>query len=126
MNTQRLSRKNNRDEILRIFQHLVWNTWTPSGNPDDDLNDDNETLNYWIKKFSEEWGEVNGKLARNQRGDGNFTDAQISEELGDVLFALTAIAQYYGKSLEDLMVVSYNKVEDRRLQGKIAGTGDSR
>lgn len=47
------------------------------------------------------------------------TEEQILDELGDVLWYVTIIAQKEGSSLEEIMKLNYNKLELRALNGKV-------
>ncbi len=50
----------------------------------------------------------------------------ISEELGDVLWYLSALASDLNMSLDTIARVNINKLKDRKERGKIKGEGDGR
>lgn len=67
------------------------------------------------------------KLQRNKNGKINQTDIQeLSKELGDVLWYLSAIAHYLGVSLDDLAQQNLDKLFDRKARGVIKSKGDNR
>jgi len=67
------------------------------------------------------------KLQRNKDGKINQTDVQeLSKELGDVLWYLSAIAHYLGVSLDDLAQQNLDKLFDRKARGVIKSKGDNR
>lgn len=67
------------------------------------------------------------KLQRNKDGRINQTDVQeLSKELGDVLWYLSAIAHYLGVSLDDLAQQNLEKLFDRKARGVIKSKGDNR
>jgi NTP pyrophosphatase (non-canonical NTP hydrolase) len=98
----------------------------------------NETAIYapkWVVVYpalglASEAGEVAGKVKKFIRDDrGKFTDArrfQIRDELGDVLWYLTALAGDLGFDLEDIAKRNLHKLEKRQAENKIKGDGDNR
>ena len=48
------------------------------------------------------------------------------KELGDVVFYATAIANAYKSSLKEVIEVNMDKLNNRKRQGKIKGSGDNR
>jgi len=52
--------------------------------------------------------------------------ANLSKELGDVLWFVASIAHYYGFSLHDIAEANINKLEDRKKRNVIGGSGDKR
>lgn len=74
------------------------------------------------------------KLIRDQRmlpeaklnEMGSEQQAEIINELGDVLWYITRLAAEMGVGLEDVMVANYKKLSSRYRRGKITGSGDNR
>ena len=73
----------------------------------------------------EEVGELHGKVKRMLR-DGTFDEEAILNESGDVLFYNTAIANYFGSDLQDLIRMNMYKLNSRAARGVIKGSGDNR
>lgn len=77
-----------------------------------------------------EAGEVQGKVKKVLRDkDGNFDDESkkaIADELGDVLWYLTAVADDLGFSLDTIAQMNITKLTSRRERGVIKGSGDNR
>lgn len=67
--------------------------------------------------FSSECGEVMSERQREVRKKENRS-SEIVDELSDVLWYITVIANKRGLSLAELMLHSINKLEDRALNGK--------
>lgn len=52
--------------------------------------------------------------------------ANIEKELGDLLWHVAALAEYYDIRLSTVMEENISKLESRKLRGKIGGSGDTR
>lgn len=80
--------------------------------------------------LAEEAGEVNGKIKRHFRGDGNFDNPKNREaallECGDTLWYLTALAQAIGSNLQEIVDLNIKKLTTRHAEGKVLGSGDKR
>jgi NTP pyrophosphatase (non-canonical NTP hydrolase) len=76
----------------------------------------------------EECGEVAGVFKRLFRGDYELDVAgqKLAAELGDVLWYVAGIAKDNDWRLSDIMTANLDKLESRKLRGKILGSGDSR
>lgn len=72
-----------------------------------------------------ESGEVAEKVKKIIR-DGTIDVNMITKELGDVLFYVTALGNYFGVDLETIMHNNIRKLEDRKARNVIQGSGDSR
>ena len=73
-----------------------------------------------------ETGEVAEKIKKSIR-DGNKIDkTEIGKELGDVLYYLTRIGEYFGLTLEEIAGMNIKKLVDRERRGTIRGSGDNR
>tara|TARA_R110002012_G_scaffold54244_5_gene139165 strand:- start:243 stop:569 length:327 start_codon:yes stop_codon:yes gene_type:complete len=72
-----------------------------------------------------EAGEVAEKIKKVVR-DKEFSKVEVEKELGDVLFYVTALANYIGTDLQTVATVNLAKLHDRRDRNKIHGSGDNR
>lgn len=64
-----------------------------------------------------------------EEGTDSITDAikpDIKAELGDVLWYITALAQEFDLSLEEIMEYNMEKLLDRRNRNVLGGSGDNR
>lgn len=86
--------------------------------------------------LSEEAGEVIGKISKLMRvqgsewrdtalGDPN-TRGDLIKEMGDVLWALSALAEDLGMDLSEVAEENLRKLAARKARGTIAGSGDNR
>ena len=73
-----------------------------------------------------EAGEVAEKIKKLIRDSSRFTDEGIMKELGDVVFYATALANIYGKGLNEVLELNIAKLDDRQKRGKLKGSGDNR
>lgn len=77
-----------------------------------------------------EAGEVQGKIKKVLRDNGGVFDSEnkgkIADELGDVLWYLTATADDIGYTLEEIALMNIKKLTSRRERGVISGSGDDR
>ncbi len=77
-----------------------------------------------------ESGEVADKIKKIQRNKDSQLSAEdtieISKELGDVLWYLSAIAHYLDLSLDDVAERNLAKLFDRKARGVIKSSGDNR
>lgn len=72
-----------------------------------------------------EAGEVAEKIKKGIRDDVIDVTAVI-KELGDVLFYITALANYFGHSLDSVVEMNMEKLLERKRKGTIQGSGDNR
>lgn len=94
-------------------------------------NDDNfKTLMALVLGLSGETGEVTEKFKKFVRDqDGLMTFEQTHEvmkELGDVLWYVTLLAEFFDYSLESVAKLNINKLESRKKRNKLSGSGDNR
>lgn len=86
--------------------------------------------NYCITGLAGEAGEVSnkwGKIIRDREGMPNSEDVtEISKELGDVLWFLARTADELGLSLEVIAQQNLAKLQKRKADGKLSGSGDNR
>lgn len=73
-----------------------------------------------------EAGEVAEKIKKLIRDSNRFTDEDILKEVGDVVFYATALANIYGKGLQEVMELNIKKLDDRQKRGTLKGSGDDR
>jgi|TARA_R110002126_G_scaffold273258_1_gene417766 NTP pyrophosphatase (non-canonical NTP hydrolase) len=73
-----------------------------------------------------EAGEVAEKIKKLIRDDTRFSNAEIIKELGDVVFYVTALANYYGSTLDDVLETNVEKLNSREKRGTLGGSGDNR
>jgi NTP pyrophosphatase (non-canonical NTP hydrolase) len=73
-----------------------------------------------------EAGEVAEKIKKLIRDSSRFTNEEIMKELGDVVFYATALANIYGKGLNEVLELNIAKLDDRQKRGKLKGSGDNR
>lgn len=73
-----------------------------------------------------EAGEVAEKIKKLIRDDKRFSNAEIIKELGDVVFYVTALANYYGSTLDDVLETNVEKLNSREERGTLGGSGDNR
>ena len=73
-----------------------------------------------------ESGEIAEKIKKLLRDNTKVEDQDIIKELGDVAFYLTALANYFGSSLEEVLQVNMIKLDDRQERGVLKGSGDNR
>jgi len=78
--------------------------------------------------LSGEAGEVAEKVKKYFRDDdeSDLDKEGLIKELGDVLFYVTALANYIGSDLQTVMNTNIRKLHDRLERNKIQGSGDNR
>jgi NTP pyrophosphatase (non-canonical NTP hydrolase) len=90
------------------------------------ITKDQERLIENILGLVGEAGEVAEKIKKLIRDKSKVTNEDILKELGDVLFYTTALANIYGRGLQDVMKLNISKLDDRQRRGKLTGSGDNR
>ncbi len=87
-------------------------------------------LSYVAMGLAGEAGEFANKVKKLIRDNqGHLTDSmaqELSEELGGVLWYTSQAAKELGKTLESIAQENLEILNDRRLRGKIQGSGDDR
>jgi len=73
-----------------------------------------------------EAGEVAEKIKKLLRDKTRFSPEEIIKELGDVVFYATALANYYGAGLQEVLDRNIDKLDSREARGVIKGSGDNR
>lgn len=72
-----------------------------------------------------EAGEVAEKIKKYYR-DGVSNEEDIIKELGDVLFYVAALSNFFDSDLSEVALKNLEKLKDRKARGKIKGSGDDR
>lgn len=84
-------------------------------------------LPYLTAGLAGEAGEVCGKISKIFREDPKKpTDEDIALELGDVVYMVDALAEYFGYTLEEIIKMNQSKLEKRLERNTIKGSGDTR
>ncbi len=77
-----------------------------------------------------EAGEFAEKVKKVFRdNDGEFTEehiAQITQEMGDVLWYLAVMADYFDVPLQDIADHNVTRLKDRKKRNQLHGSGDNR
>ena len=73
-----------------------------------------------------ESGEVAEKIKKLIRDSSRFSNEEIMKELGDVVFYATALANIYGRGLQEILELNIQKLDDRQKRNKLRGSGDNR
>ena len=68
-----------------------------------------------------EAGEVAEKIKKLIRDSSRFSNQDIVKELGDVVFYATALANYFESSLEEVIELNVDKLDDRQARGVLGG-----
>ncbi len=72
----------------------------------------------WAMGLAEESGEVIQLIRKEMYNFKPIDQAQIKSELGDVLWNLTALADYYNLTLEEIAAENINKLTHRHTEKK--------
>jgi NTP pyrophosphatase (non-canonical NTP hydrolase) len=73
-----------------------------------------------------EAGEVAEKIKKVIRDGVKVQPVEVIKELGDVVFYVTALANYLGFNLQDVIDMNRSKLDDREARGVLKGSGDNR
>jgi NTP pyrophosphatase (non-canonical NTP hydrolase) len=84
-----------------------------------------QALDYLIHGLTSEAGEVAGKRKKQLR-DGNVSNSQILAEVGDVLWYVAEICSLFDLPLSGLAAINMAKLDQRKQDGKLHGSGDNR
>lgn len=94
------------------------------------VDDKKDELFLLMLGLSGEVGEVSEKvkkIVRDHAGDFSKLDLDnFSKELGDVLWYLAVIADYFGIPFDDIGTKNIEKLASRLERGKLSGSGDNR
>lgn len=77
-----------------------------------------------------ETGEIADKFKKIYRDNDSKMSAEqledMKKELGDVLWYVAVVAEYLDLELQDVANVNIQKLMDRKVRGKVGGSGDNR
>ena len=89
-----------------------------------------ENMSYPTLGLCGEAGEIANKVKKIYRDhDGVLTDEYrqiLSDELGDCLWYVAAIASELGTTLGKVAMDNVNKLADRKIRNQLGGDGDNR
>jgi NTP pyrophosphatase (non-canonical NTP hydrolase) len=87
-----------------------------------------KSMEYMLLGLTNEAGEAAGKYKKVLRGDTNLGQVKsvLADELGDVLWYLSATAELLGIPLDDIAQRNLDKLFDRKERGVLQGCGDTR
>ncbi len=92
--------------------------------------DRKDQLFYLTLGMCGEAGEVAEKIKKIVRDhDGDFSKldrSDLTKELGDVLWYVTVLADYFDITLDDVASTNIAKLASRLERGKLHGSGDNR
>ncbi len=71
-------------------------------------------------------GKVAERIKKHIRDGATINEKEIKYELGDVVFYITAIANYFDTNLQEIININVDKLEDRASRGVLQGSGDNR
>lgn len=107
---------------LDDYQKLALRTARPKDAPDE--------VFHLLLGLSGEAGEIAEKakkIVRDNNSDFTTFDlVDLKKELGDVLWHIAVLANYFDISLEDIGKTNIEKLASRLERGVIAGSGDNR
>ena len=90
------------------------------------LTSGEKRLNENLLGLSAEVGEVHSKVQKSIRDNTEVIHKEIMKELGDVVFYATALANIYGRGLQEVLQLNIEKLDDRQKRNKLRGSGDNR
>lgn len=90
------------------------------------LTEGQERLQENLLGLSAEVGEVHSKVQKSIRDNTEVVHKEIMKELGDVVYYATALANIYGRGLQEVLQLNIEKLDDRQKRGKLRGSGDNR
>ena len=73
-----------------------------------------------------EVGELMNKLKKVVRDDAELDKADLTAEMGDILWYLAVLAADLDISLQVAAEINLEKLKDRQQRGKLQGNGDNR
>lgn len=85
-----------------------------------------KSLVYLVTGLGGEAGELQSIYAKWVRDGGRLDVTNVKKELGDILWFVSAIAEYCCIDLDDVAQANIDKLESRKQRGTIGGSGDER
>jgi NTP pyrophosphatase (non-canonical NTP hydrolase) len=73
-----------------------------------------------------EAGEVAEKVKKSYRDNEIINPQDMAKELGDVLYYIARIAEYFDYTLSEIAEMNIEKLASRQKRNKISGSGDYR
>lgn len=73
-----------------------------------------------------ETGEVAEKIKKLYRDNSYPSKEALEKELGDVLFYLTSLANFFDLELKEIITKNVSKLTSRKERGVLQGAGDDR
>ena len=80
---------------------------------------------YAVLNLSGEVGELHSLLAKEIR-DGKLDQDLVKKELGDILWCLAAVVGDFGFTLEEVAKANLTKLQKRKKDNTLTGSGDNR
>ena len=92
------------------------------------IYDSNDAYEYTIMGLCSEAGEVAGKFKKFLRDGTSWEELikDMTKELGDVLWYVDRIADEFNISVADILSANIEKLEARKLNDTLGGSGDNR
>lgn len=92
------------------------------------IYDPNDAFEYTILGLCSEAGEVAGKYKKFLRDDTDWETLRedIAKELGDVMWYVDRIADEFGLSLISILEANVAKLQARKANNALTGSGDER
>lgn len=84
------------------------------------------TEEYALLGLAGEVGELYSLVAKAIRDDNPFSDDIIKKELGDILWFVAAISKDLGFTLDEVAQTNIDKLQKRKYNNSITGSGDDR
>ena len=112
----------NKGMNLSDYQQLALRTAAPKTKKDEIFH-----LLLGLVGEAGEIAEKSKKIVRDQKGDFAKLDLDdLKKELGDVLWYVAVLADYFDIPLEEIGKYNIDKLASRLERGKITGSGDNR
>lgn len=88
---------------------------------------DENAREYLCLGLMSEAGEIGGVAKKSIRdNDGVMDVAKLDDELGDLMYYISELANLYGINLEYTLDKNITKLQDRKARGVLGGSGDKR
>lgn len=84
-----------------------------------------KALDYLTLGLNSESGEIAGKVKKIIRDETDLS-LEIISEIGDCLWYIAQLASFFGIPLSKVFEENRKKLEKRKLENKIHGSGDNR
>ncbi len=111
---------------FNTYQNESFKTWHPKKFTEELDGKFNKGFTQALIGLFGETGEVAEKIKKFGRDGSKITKIDMGKELGDVLYYLTRIAEYFDLTLEEVAELNIKKLVSRQERNKISGSGDNR